>query len=195
MPGRIIVAGVPGVGKTTVLEELEVVGREKRVQLKVINFGSVMNEIFKQEGKAIHRDYMRKQDITSQARIQLQAAKRIRKMSEKAVLIVDTHMFVRTKDGLWPGTPEKVLQALDPDMIVLIEAEPEEIANRRKHDTTRERESPKVEDARADLEWSRYMASANAVIAGIPIQIVENSEGKQHRAAEDLLRTVEEVGG
>lgn len=108
-------------------------------------------------------------------------------------MIVDTHMFVRTVDGLWPGTPWRVLDALRPNLIVLIEADPEEVAKRRQVDMTRERESRTVQDARADLDWSRYMASANAVLAGVPVQIVVNREGKQRMAAEDLLRIIEKL--
>ena len=197
MPGsRIIVAGIPGVGKTTILQELEKLGRERKVPLRVVNFGSVMNDLFKErEGKQLHRDHMRRQDIALQSRVQLQAArqiKRIRKADD--TLIVDTHMFVRTREGVWPGTPARVLEELSPNAIVLIEADPEEIAERRKQDTTRERESSSVEDAKSDLEWSRYMASANAVIAGIPIQIVKNHQGAQRRAAEDLLGIIEKSG-
>lgn len=193
MPGTIIVAGIPGVGKTTVLQELEAVGREKKVPLKVVNFGNVMNDLFKQQGKSIHRDHMRRQDINLQARIQQQAARKIARMSTKSTLVVDTHMFVRTLDGIWPGTPWRVLEALDPGMIILIEAEPEEVAKRRMADSSRERESTSPEDAQADLEWSRYIASANAVLAGVPIQIVYNKEGHQRKAAEDLLGIIEKL--
>ena len=114
-------------------------------------------------------------------------------MRGKSSLVVDTHMFVRTTDGIWPGTPRRVLEALHPSLIVLIEAGPEEVAKRRMMDNTRERESDTVEEARMDLEWSRYMASANAVLAGIPIQIVANPEGHQHQAAKDLLRLIEKL--
>ena len=114
-------------------------------------------------------------------------------MKGSSSLVVDTHMFVRTIDGLWPGTPKRVLDALHPDLIVLIEAEPEQVAKRRSIDTAREREAIELNKVKADLEWSRYMASANAVIAGIPIQIVNNAEGQQHQAAEDLLKIIEKL--
>jgi len=45
MPGTIIVAGIPGVGKTTVLQELEKLSQEKKVTLEIVNFGSVMNQL------------------------------------------------------------------------------------------------------------------------------------------------------
>jgi adenylate kinase len=191
MPGTIIVAGIPGVGKTTVLQELEKVAQEKKVALKIVNFGNVMNDLFKKSGKTIHRDHMRRQDIALQSRIQQKAATIISRTPGKSAVVVDTHMFVKTTDGIWPGTPRKVLEALDPSMIILIEADPEEIAQRRATDATRYRDGSNVEDARTDLQWSRYMASANAVLAGVPIQIVHNRDGQQRQTAIDLLEMIE----
>jgi adenylate kinase len=191
MPGTIIVAGIPGVGKTTILHELELVAREKNVALKIINFGNVMNELFQKRGKQIHRDHMRREDIDLQSRIQQQAARAISRMPGKSALVVDTHMFVKTTDGIWPGTPLKVLQALNPDMIILIEADPVEISGRRKSDSSRYRDGGSVEDATSDLQWSRYMASANAVLAGVPIQIVHNRDGKQRETAEEILNVIQ----
>ncbi len=193
MPGVIIVAGVPGVGKTTVLQELETVAEKRKIPLKIINFGDVMNQLFKKEGKQIHRDQMRRQDLALQARVQLKAARKVNNMLGRSTLVVDTHMFVRTADGIWPGTPKRVLDALGPDLIVLIEADPDEVAKRRKVDRTRERESNSVEEVKADLEWSRYMASADATLAGIPIQIVQNMEGSQSQAAKHLLKIIDRL--
>src|SRR6266487_3817774 len=175
MPGTIIVAGIPGVGKTTILLELEAVAREKNVPLKIINFGNVMNELFKKRGKTIHRDHMRREEISIQARIQQQAARVISKTPGNSALVVDTHMFVKTTEGIWPGTPWKVLEALDPEMIILIEADPEEVARRRAADSTRYRDT----------------GSANAVLAGVPIQIVHNRDGQQRQTASDLLDIIQ----
>src|SRR5207245_3403110 len=107
-----------GVGKTTIIQELEAVDKERKVPLKIINFGNVMNELFKKRGVEIHRDHMRKEDITLQSKIQEEAARMISKTPGNSTLVVDTHMFVRTNDGIWPGTPRKVLKALDPSMSI-----------------------------------------------------------------------------
>ena len=39
-------------------------------------------------------------------------------------MFVDTHLFIRTPEGFWPGLPYVVIQALKPTHLVLIEAEP-----------------------------------------------------------------------
>ena len=134
---------------------------------------------------------MRREEISLQARVQQQAARVISKTPGNSALVVDTHMFVKTTEGIWPGTPRKVLEALDPEIIILIEAEPEEVARRRAADSTRYRDTGSVEEAKSDLQWSRYMASANAVLAGVPIQIVHNRDGQQRQTATDILDIIQ----
>ena len=186
-------AGVPGVGKTTVLQELESLAKKKKTQLRIVNFGNVMNQLFKKRGRQIHRDLMRRQAIALQSRVQQEAADGIHRLSGRSTLIVDTHMFVKTADGIWPGTPKRVLDVLGPDMIVLIEADPRAIAKRRSIDSARQRESKTLAEVKGDLEWSRYMAITNAVLAGIPVRIVQNMEGGPRAAAKDLLKIVERL--
>ncbi len=108
LQATIIVAGVPGVGKTTVLQELDSVAKERKVPLKIVNFGNVMNELFKKQGVEIHRDHMRKEDITLQARIQEQAARMISKTPGNSTLVVDTHMFGQSEPRRCQGRPPMV---------------------------------------------------------------------------------------
>src|SRR5947199_10121840 len=110
-----------------------------------------MNELFKNRGKAIHRDHMRREEISLQARVQQPAARVVSKTPGNSALVVDTHMFVKTTEGIWPGTPRKVLEALDPNIIILVEADPEEAARRRAADTTQSRDTVNVEQAKSEL--------------------------------------------
>ena len=48
--------GIPGVGKTTVLNELQDLAKQNRVNLTVMNFGTIMNEIMRELGKEMNRD-------------------------------------------------------------------------------------------------------------------------------------------
>lgn len=50
----MVVTGIPGVGKTTVLNELLDLAKQNRFDLTVLNFGTVMNEIMRELGKDLH---------------------------------------------------------------------------------------------------------------------------------------------
>lgn len=191
----VILTGIPGVGKTTILNELQNLAKEKEIKLAVLNYGTVMNELFKKYGRKISRDEIRRQQISVQKKIQDRAAQILVRKMRSPITIIDTHMFIRTKTGLWSGLPESVLSRLKPSLIVLIEAPPEEIAKRRRSDTTRMRDDLTMEEVRFDLEWSRATASACAVYTGAPVKIISNKTGKQREAAEELLKLMTELTG
>jgi len=191
----VILTGIPGVGKTTILNELQKLAEEKGTKLTVLNYGTVMNELFEKYGRKISRDEIRRQQISIQKKIQDRAAQILARKIRNPITIVDTHMFIRTETGLWSGLPERVLSRLKPSLIVLVEAPPEEIAERRRSDATRMRDDLTMEEVRFDLEWSRATASACAVYTGAPVKIISNKTGKQREAAEELFKLITELTG
>lgn len=191
----MIVTGIPGVGKTTVLNELQDLAKENKFTLTVLNFGTVMNEIMRELGKDLHRDDMRSQSIEAQKKAQELAASEIVNRSTGGTTVVDTHMFVRTQSGLWAGLPENVLQKLSPRLLVLVEADPEQIAGRRRTDTDRKREQALAEEIAFDLVWSRATAAASAVATGAPVKVIRNDAGRQKQAAQELFETIRNVMG
>ena len=195
MAMTVILTGIPGVGKTTILNELQKLAKEKGIKLTVLNYGTVMNELFKKYGRKIGRDEIRQQQVSIQKKIQDRAARILARKIRNPITIIDTHMFIRTKTGLWSGLPESVLSRLKPSLIVLVEASPEEIAERRRSDTTRMRDDLVVEEVKFDLEWSRATASACAVSTGAPVKIISNKTGKQREAAEELFKLMTELTG
>jgi len=186
----VVVTGIPGVGKTTVLNELVNLANQTKLNLTVLNFGTVMNDVMRKLGSDIHRDEMRKQNIELQKRVQEFAAKEIADRAAHTIVVVDTHMFIRTSAGMWAGMPQHVLTRLLPRLLVLIEADPEQIAMRRKADSTRMREQTLAEDIAFDIEWSRATATASAVLTGAPVKVIRNDAGRQRDAAEELLRAI-----
>jgi len=191
----VVVTGIPGVGKTTVLNELQDLAKQNRVNLTVLNFGTIMNEIMRELGKEMNRDEMREQGIETQRKVQELAANEISNRAGQGTIVVDTHMFVRTNVGMWAGLPQNVLQRLGPRLFVLIEADPEEIAGRRKVDTDRKREQSLFEDISFDLQWSRATAAASAVATGAPVKVIRNDAGKQKQAAQELFEAVRKLVG
>lgn len=192
MAGTVIVTGIPGVGKTTVLKELKSQADARGLELKVVTFGTVLNEIMAREGRSIDRDKMRSQQIGYQKKTQAEAASEIANKRDKGVQVVDTHMFVRTTAGCWAGLPQSVLEKLKPDLLVLIEASPEEIEKRRAGDETRTRDTGTREDVMFDINWSRSVAAACSVLSGAPVRVLVNSTGGAPQVAKELLDIIEE---
>jgi adenylate kinase len=195
MKGLVLVTGMPGVGKTVVLNEFEKIAKKKKVSTSIINYGSIMNSILKNKGKELTRDEIRKQKMNSQKEIQLKAADIIVKKSEKSITIVDTHMAINTKAGFLPGLPYDILKKLDPCLLVLIETAPKDILKRRGLDNSRDRDSQSIQEIELGLEWSRYLASACSTLIGIPVKILKNEHGKQKEVANDLFNSIVEQLG
>ncbi len=189
----VVVTGIPGVGKTTVLNELQNLAKQNNFNLTIVNFGTIMKGVMRELGKELHRDDMRQQGIETQKKAQELAANKIVTQSTEGTTIVDTHMFVRTVSGLWAGLPQNVLQKLSPRLFVLVEANPEQIAGRRRTDTDRKREQALVEDIEFDLEWSRATAAATAITTGSPVKVIRNDTGRQKQAALELFETIRSV--
>ncbi len=191
----IVIAGIPGVGKTTVLEEAVKIAKEKGKKYRVINFGDVMLEIAKADGLVNHRDEMRTLPLEKQKEIQREAAKKIASLSYEENIIVDTHVSIKTPKGYMPGLPLWVLEELEPTSIILIEALPEEIYTRRKRDETRKRDIESLERIDLHQKYNRYMAAAYAMVSGASVDIVVNKEGKILQAVKDLVKLLMEGKG
>ena len=94
---------------------------------------------------------------------------------------------------MWAGLPQNLLQKLRPQVLVLIETDPEQIAERRTSDSERRRDQTLSSEIAFDLEWSRATAAASAVTTGAPVKIIRNEPGKQKQAALDLYQVIQSV--
>lgn len=191
----VIITGIPGVGKTTILKEVEALAREQNIKLTILNFGTVVGELYKKSNMNLHRDELRRQPIDVQKKMQLKAARILAKKVRNGIFLIDTHMFIRTKSGFWPGLPDSILSILKPSLLVLVEASPEEIVKRREGDSTRMRDEMTMYDVMSDLDWARASASSCANKSGVPVKIVLNEPGKQREAANEILQSINELGG
>ena len=164
---KIIIVGIPGVGKTTIVS-------------KVL-------EILKAKKKGIkNRDELRKLSVPEQKELQSMAARKIALITDDAV-IVDTHAFISTKEGFYPGLPHNVLEILMPDIFIMITARQEEIYNRRMKDTTRDRDIVSIDAIKKELDVTSAMLSTCSILCGSPIKMVLNSEGKVDEAAKAIV--------
>ena len=182
---RVIIVGIPGVGKTTVVSRVVEMLKEKKISVSVSIFGTVMFEEAKKKGLK-SRDDLRKLSVKEQKELQSMAAKKIASIADDAV-IVDTHAFISTKEGFYPGLPHNVLEILSPDSFIMISARPEEIYNRRMSDTTRTRDIVSIDAIKKELDVTSAMLSTCSILCGSPIKMVLNTEGKVDEAAKGIL--------
>ena len=179
--GAIVVTGVPGIGKTTVMEKAS-----KAKKIEIVNYGTVMFEIAKKFGIE-NRDELRKLSPKKQREIQEIAAEKIHEMGD---IILDTHSTIKTLKGYLPGLPEWVLKKLKPEVIVLVEAAPQEIAKRRQKDKSRERDKEMIEEIKEHQMINRYIATAYSAISGATVKIIYNHDNKVEDAAKALISVI-----
>ncbi len=186
----IVVTGIPGTGKTTVCKETLKLTEQTGKKIQVVNYGSIMVQLSHKRGKSLHRDEIRRSGLTFQRDLQAEAAKIISKKTEEVEgdFIVDTHMSIKTANGYFAGLPFHVLQHLNPDMFILVEANPHEILSRRFKDKTRKRDKALEDEIMEEIHFSRLMAAACAVLTGASVKIVKNPAGKQAEAANEVLK-------
>ncbi|BDZ69056.1 adenylate kinase [Methanobacterium ferruginis] len=181
----VVVAGIPGSGSTTVLQHAL-----KETDYVHVNYGDVMLEIAQELKLVDDRDAMRKLPPETQKKIQKRAAKAIRERAESANIIVDTHCTINTPSGFLPGLPQWVLEELQPDMFILLEADGDEILMRRISDTTRIRDSERIKGIELHQEMNRATAMAYAVYTGATVKIIENHNDRLDESVNKMKETL-----
>ena len=182
---KIVLVGIPGVGKTSLLSKIVDILKNKNIQVNVISYGTLMFDVAKENGLQ-DRDGLRKLPISEQQNLQKIAAEKITAQSEE-IVIIDTHAFITSTEGYYPGLPEHVLKIIKPSNFISVAAKPEEIYNRRMKDETRNRDNITLINIRKELEYQTGMISACAVITGIPVRHILNDEGKIDEAADKII--------
>lgn len=166
--GVIVVTGIPGVGKTTVMKKAA-----EGMDIQFVTMGTVMFEIAHEQGLVQDRDDMRKLTLEQQRELQIKAAEKVGSMKN---VILDTHCSIKTPKGYMPGLPEWVVKRINPAAIVLVEADPEEIFNRRANDATRNRDPDSKEEIAEHQMMNRAAAMAYAALTGSTVKIVFNHD-------------------
>ena len=166
--GVIVVTGIPGVGKTTVMKKAA-----EGMDIKFVTFGTVMADLAIETKLVKDRDEMRKLTLEQQKELQIKSAEKIASMGN---VILDTHCTVKTPKGYMPGLPEWVIKRINPTAIVVVEADSEEIYNRRANDPSRNRDPDTEEQITEHQMMNRAAAMAYAALSGATVKIVFNHD-------------------
>ena len=185
---KVVVVGIPGVGKTTVVSKVVEKLNALNKSVSVHSFGTVMFEEAKQDGLK-DRDDLRKLTVDEQKNLQKKAAEKIAEYQEN-IVIIDTHAFISTKEGYYPGLPHYVIQILKPTHFIAVSAKPDEIYNRRTNDDTRDRDIISIGSIKEELDVQDAMLSSCSVLSGSPMKVVLNTEGKVEVAADSIINAI-----
>ena len=185
---KVVVVGIPGVGKTTLINKIVELIKDHNKSVKVTNFGTVMFEVAKENGIS-DRDQLRKLPISDQKNLQKMAAEKLSQISDD-VVIIDTHAFIRTPEGFNPGLPYYILKIIEPSHFIIVTAKTEEIYNRRMKDETRNRDKASVATIKKELDIQSAMISSCAVLSGSPLRTIQNNEGKLEEAANQIINSI-----
>lgn len=179
----IIVMGVPGAGKTTVLEAAANNGWE------IINYGTLMFELGKEFGIS-NRDEIRKLDEKKQKELQKKVGLILASKNEKK-LILDTHCSIRTPKGYLPGLPFEILKNLKVEGLILITAPVGDILRRRQTDQSRIRDLQTKEDLLEHEQINLAYLAAYSVLTSSPASIIINSDNNLQNSQKRLLELLE----
>lgn len=186
----VVLTGIPGSGKTTVtrnaIEKLEARGH----RLRMVTYSDIMLDEALKRGLVQIRDEIRKLAPQRQRELQSIAARVIADMATTS-LVVDTHATMRTPKGYLPGLPAWVLDELKPDIILVVEAAPEEIIRRRNADKSRSRDVQDERGIQEHQEINRAICMAYAAHTGATVKILQNPDGKLSEAVQELMVTLQ----
>lgn len=182
----VLILGAQGVGKTSVVEEaVERIEEE----YQVLNFGSVLQEVIKGEDRD---EFRRKVPVSQYQKIQKKAAKKVKRKTESENVIITSHGVLYKKAGWYPGFPREILDILKPKMIVVLEAEPENIIKRRQKGGSERRTRDRTPKGvvKEEQDTTRYISFAYSMYAGATVRLIENREGKLKETAEKLAEAL-----
>lgn len=186
---KVIIVGIPGVGKSTLVTKIVEILNSRQKSVSVNSFGTIMFEEAQKNGIK-NRDDLRKLSMEEQQNLQIKAAQKIAKLEDDLV-IIDTHTFINTNAGFYPGLPNSVLEIIKPSNFISVYARPEEIYNRRMKDNTRHRDLVSIDNIKKEMAISDAMLSSCAIFSGSPMKPVFNAEGKVEEAANTVISAIE----
>jgi adenylate kinase len=183
----IILVGIPGSGKSTILQE----AMRVLPYIQVVNYGDQMLEEAAFEG--ISRDSLRKLPFKDQQKIGVKAAKKMIQKETNKITIIDTHALIRTDAGFCPGLPLEVLEILSPKALVWVECQPSIIIQRRSQDSARKRDLETEEELSLHQELTRSFLAASSMYTGAILCRISNEGQSVQQNAAPLIHLLQKI--
>ncbi len=180
-----VVAGVPGVGKTSVIRKAIA-----SMNVHYINYG----DLFEHEARRLlninNRDDLRFHIPYTMYRLVDRAVlRKLEKVNRPTIL--DTHLIIATKYTFMPGFDMNKLNTLPVSLVVVITAPEDEIKRRRVNDK-RVRGIGIEKHINLHQHLTIDIAAQLSALKGIPFTLIENRDGRINEAAERLKNVINE---
>ena len=190
MGKMIIVAGIRGVGKSSILEKVV----KKFPNLRLVNFGEEMVQLWTKKGVKRTHDDLRKLPKPQQYEIKEETWKHL--AAQKEDILLDTHVFVEHTGRYVPGLPAEDLKKVKGLCgFFYIDVNNDTLRKRAAKDHTR------IREGMDDLELNNYRYSNISAMAylstalNIPFYIVYNEDGRLDQAVEIFANHLKEALG
>ncbi len=186
----VIVVGVPGAGKSTVVDKIAKLCKE----YTLVNVGDMMLEVGKKKGYLTEKDNhdtMRGRSNEERQELIREVFNEIAKM--KGDVIIDTHASISKHGRFMPGLPGDVISGLKDSLkgVICIDAPTESIILRRERDTTRQRDVDSIEMIDMQRMINVSMVSAIAQRYDAPLYVLFNQENMQEESAMRFKRYID----
>ncbi len=190
MGKAVIVVGIRGVGKSSVMEG--VVKKYKGV--RQLTFSDYMLEICKEKGLAEDRDDLRKLPYEQYAEIKAETWDRL--ANQKDDIMIDTHAFVEHTGRYVPGLPQESMRKFKNLCgLFFIDVDNDTIRARSERDKTR------IREGHTDLELNNWRYANLAALSyystalNIPLYVIFNEEGKLKQTVETFVYHLKDAFG
>lgn len=186
--GRLaVVVGIPGVGKTTVMDNFVEMCQQKGIKARVLTMGTLMLEEAVARGLAQDRDGLRGLTLKQQRELREASVPKILGAKKEAtIVLLDTHFMVRSRGGYLIALPRKFLESISPESFVIVETSVDEIVRRRNKDSERTRDVVDRPEVRLEQDITRQAAFLLASLCNADVIRVLNRRNQAAQAAGKL---------
>ncbi|BBL45252.1 adenylate kinase [Nanobdella aerobiophila] len=172
----ILVTGVPGVGKTSIIKEgIKYI----KYNFNILSLGDIILDIAKKNYNINNRDEIRKKlSIKDQLNLQMEAMKYVKDIEKNENIILDTHLVIESYAGFVPGIIRTFADILRPNGIVVITSDPDKIFLRRLKDMEiRGRDIENLKRIEIQQNLTIYFTTVFMFEYHTVVEIINNEEG------------------
>jgi adenylate kinase len=181
-----LLSGVTGVGLTSICQRVRA---ELDDGYLLLNFGDIMLEEAATRDITTDRGDLAALSQRQIQRLQRRAGEYVADAAADTDVLLSTHLTVQTDHGYIQGLPDSVLRDVAPSTVVLVEAAPETVLERRA-ESGRRVEDVTEREIEFEQSLNRTAALECARDRNTPVQFVEN-EGRVSEAVEAVVETVD----